>query len=427
MTRTEKAKLFFEQLPERPAARDYRNAMAATGDVSDIVDVITGHAQAHDVDASAELAGLSGAQEQARQRAAEEETAAVLAEKSGALVRESDPEKRRELIKDIRNAAVFLEPPANNGFQFVRIDSLHVRPPSWLVKGLIETDCFGCLYGDPVAGKSFIAIELSLCVATGTPFYDLPVKKGPVIFLAGEGQPGLVRRFKAWSIARHVSINGAPLYINRGSVSLIDGDSMIPVIQALERLILEIWQPPALVILDTWSRVLGGDDSAPSDAAAGVAALDDLRARFGNFAAIVVHHEGHTKGRGRRWSGIRVAVDVELRAERGADGIVRLECTKCTKAKDTEPMAFHFASVDLQINDDEGNAVTSAVLTPAAWTPVPEAGAKKPPIGKNQALALDVLKRLETEAGKEPILLDRWRDECKAEGITPNSGFMMYG
>jgi hypothetical protein len=57
-------------------------------------------------------------------------------------------------------------------------------------------------------------------------------------------------------------------------------------------------------------------------------------------------------------------------------------------------------------------------LTPAVWTPAPEAGAKKPPIGKNQALALDVLKRLETEAGTEPVLLDRWRDECKAEGIT---------
>jgi hypothetical protein len=235
-----------------------------------------------------------------------------------------------------------------------------------------------------------------------------------VIFLAGEGQSGLARRFKAWSIARHVSINGAPLYINRGSVSLIDGDSMLPVIQALERLILEIGQPPALVILDTWSRVLGGDDSAPSDAAAGVAALDDLRTRFGNFAAIVVHHEGHTKGRGRGWSGLRAAVDVELRAERGADGVVRLECTKAKAIEPMAPMAFHFASVDLQINDDEGNAVTSAVLTPAVWTPAPEAATKKP-IGKNQALALDVLKRL--SVGKENITLDAWREACKAAGM----------
>jgi hypothetical protein len=418
MIRSEKTKLFFQSLRD-DSPQAIRDAAAAVGDYSDIADVIAGYIGGRGVDgAAAMIAGLSGAQEQARQKAAQNQAAADMAAKARELAVESAPEKRRELIKDIRNAAVFLEPSASNGFQFVRIDSLQVRPPSWLVKGLIETDCFGCLYGDPATGKSFIAIELSLCVATGTLFYDLPVKKGPVIFLAGEGQSGLARRFKAWSIARHVSISGAPLYINRGPISLIDGDSMLPVLQALERLILEIGQPPALVILDTWSRVLGGDDSAPSDAAAGVAALDDLRARFGNFAALVVHHEGHTKGRGRGWSGLRAAVDAEFRAERGTDGVVRLECTKAKDIEPMTPMAFHFASVDLQINDDEGNAVTSAVLTPAVWTPAPEAGAKKPPIGKNQALALDVLKRLETEAGKEPVLLDRWRDECKAEGIT---------
>ena len=61
MTRTEKAKLFFEQLPETPTARDYRNAAAATGDVSDIADVITGHAKAHGIDMAAELADLTSA------------------------------------------------------------------------------------------------------------------------------------------------------------------------------------------------------------------------------------------------------------------------------------------------------------------------------------------------------------------------------
>ena len=293
----------------------------------------------------------------------------TLAEKSGALATETDPEKRRELIKGIRNDVVSLEPSTGNRFQFIRMDSLEARPPSWLVKGLIETDSFGCLYGDPAAGKSFISIELSSCVATGMPFYGLPVKKGPVIFLAGEGQSGLARRFKAWNIARGFSLSGAPLYINRGPVSLIDDTSMVNVVHALERLILEIGRAPALVILDTWSRVLGGDDSSPADAAAGVAALDALRSRFGNFAALVVHHEGHTKGRGRGWSGLRAAVDIELRAERGNDGIVRLECTKAKDTEPIDPLAFRFSTVELGFNDDEGNEVTSAVLTPIGGHP----------------------------------------------------------
>jgi hypothetical protein len=90
---------------------------------------------------------------------------------------------------------------------------------------------------------------------------------------------------------------------------------------------------------------------------------------------------------------------------------------ECTKAKDAElsrPMAFHFSAVELGLNDDEGNPVTSAVLTPTGWTPAPEAAVKKP-VGKNQTLALDVLKGL--CAGNENITLDAWREACKTAGL----------
>jgi hypothetical protein len=110
MTRTEKITQFFEQLRGKgnPTAQNIHNAAAATGDVSDIADVITGHAQAHGVDVSGELHELTGAQEQAGQKAAEEETAGSLAEKSGALANETNPEKRRELIEGIRRSAALL-------------------------------------------------------------------------------------------------------------------------------------------------------------------------------------------------------------------------------------------------------------------------------------------------------------------------------
>jgi RecA-family ATPase len=205
-------------------------------------------------------------------------------------------------------------PDPGGGFRFERVGGMEAKASSWLVQGLLETGSFSCLFGDPGAGKSFLAIELAACVATGTPFYGLQVKHpGPVVYLAGEGRAGLVRRFRAWSIARGVPLEDAPLFLNSGAVSLIDDASMVSVVKALKSLIKELDRTPALAILDTWSRTLGGDDSAPSDAAAGVAALDALRGRFDNFAALVVHHEGHTKGRGRGWSGLRAAVDTEFR------------------------------------------------------------------------------------------------------------------
>ena len=49
------------------------------------------------IDAASELADFTNAQEKARQEQTLHETAASLAEQSGALVSEADPEKRREL------------------------------------------------------------------------------------------------------------------------------------------------------------------------------------------------------------------------------------------------------------------------------------------------------------------------------------------
>jgi hypothetical protein len=164
---------------------------------------------------------------------------------------------------------------------------------------------------------------------------------------------------------------------------------------------------------------LGGDDSAPSDAAAGVAALDALRSRFGNFAAMVIHHEGHAKGRGRGWSGLRAAVDVELRAERGKDELLRLECTKTKDTRPVDPMAFEFAGVDLGIADEEGNPITSAVLNRAEWTLAPESAAQSrdKPTGKNQTIALEILEDLKNTHG-DSVSVSEWSKECNNAGIT---------
>jgi hypothetical protein len=303
-------------------------------------------------------------------------------------------------------------------FRFSRLGSIAIKPVSWLVNGLIEANSFSTLYGDSGAGKSFLAIELAACIATATPFHGKPVKQGPVIYMAGEGHSGLARRFKAWSIVRGVSLEKAPLFLSEGAIALINPTVMGPVCGALDKLIKEIGQNPALVILDTWSRVLGGDDSAPSDAAAGVAALDGLRAKYGNFAAMVVHHEGHQKGRGRGWSGLRAAVDMEYRAERGADGLLRLECTKAKDTSVMDPMAFQFMGVALSIRNESGEPITSAVLNKVDCEPAPKSDNKTANLGKNQAKALDILKRMVTTG---QVSEEAWRGECQTAGLNRNS------
>ena len=253
-------------------------------------------------------------------------------------------------------------------------------------------------------------------MATGEAFFGFEVKRpGPVFYLAGEGRGGLVRRFTAWKIARGEQLTDAPLYVNETPLVLIDEISCRNVAAALQKMTSALQTPPSLIILDTWSRNLGGDDSSPQDAAMGVSALDQIRSRFENAACLVVHHCGQgTKDRSRGWSGLRAAVDVEYRMERGTDNLIRLTCTKNKEGDALNPMAFQMASIDLGIKDEDGNPVYSAVLSETDFVDDPGAARSSP--GKNQSLALGVLERLLVDNPKG-VTAKIWRDGCEVAGL----------
>jgi hypothetical protein len=80
------------------------------------------------------------------------------------------------IVQDLQNTLETQAPDPSGGFRFEQVGGIEVRASSWLVQGILEADSFGCLFGDPGAGKSFLAIELAACVATGTPFYGLQIK-----------------------------------------------------------------------------------------------------------------------------------------------------------------------------------------------------------------------------------------------------------
>ncbi len=76
MTRADKLKQFFDFMPKngKPTKQDYRETAAKIGDITDIADVFFAHAQAHGVDASAELETLA----KAKQQAGQSEPAAII-------------------------------------------------------------------------------------------------------------------------------------------------------------------------------------------------------------------------------------------------------------------------------------------------------------------------------------------------------------
>jgi len=311
------------------------------------------------------------------------------------------------------------------GFRLARFGTLELRPPKWLVKGLIESDSLALVFGDPAGGKSFFGLDLAASIATGTPFHGHDVKTpGPVVYIAGEGHSGLARRLRAWEIHTQKPLAQAPLFISSAPAALCEADYMARVASAIDSATREAG-PPVLLVLDTWSRSLAGDENSTGDVALAISALDRLRARYG-CAALAIHHVGHAdKARARGSTVLRGAVDTEFKLERGVDGIIRVENTKMKDGCPPAPMAFVLCDVDLGVLDEDGCAVTSAVLVAQDFKPE---SAPRPATGARQKEALAIFeaeverhRKNVSDSGRDPdearVSIDAWKTACAVAGI----------
>ena len=287
--------------------------------------------------------------------------------------------------------------PQKKGARFVKIGGAAVNPIRWIVKNFLEAGALGMIFGDSGTYKSFLAVALSACIATGKDFYGMPVRRrGAVYYVAAEGQAGIIRRFRAWS-QENTSILDAPLYRYEGMVNLSAAADVL--IKALEEAIQAETEPPALAVIDTWSRALGDDDSDTTAAAEGLSKLDTIRGLFPDMAVLVIHHTGHAnKDRARGASLLHAAVDSEYRIEVDKDRNIIITNTKSKESEPLPPMAFRARGVKLLADDggyilnEDREVEASAILEAVANYRPPVDG-----IGLNQKWVLDTLGRQDNE------------------------------
>jgi hypothetical protein len=303
----------------------------------------------------------------------------------------------------------------DNAFEFVRVGNLKYKPPEFLIDELLETETLGLLFGDPGCGKSFLAVDIGLSVATGMPFHGRSVKKGSVFFIAGEGHNGLARRFAAWAKDRDISIDNAPLFKSSRAAQFLNADSAKGVAVAVNELAVR-YSDPALIIIDTLARNFGpGDENSTSDMSAFVAAIDDLKAGFPGCAVLIVHHSGHTeKGRARGAMALKGALDTEYRADKD-ESRIKLTCTKMKDAEPPKALAFAFKSVDL-----DGGA-SSAVLELTDMPDKPNRLTPAQKLAQTTFVAAAVDSDIRTDDGFIWVGLDGWRDAFYAKHTADNN------
>ena len=304
-------------------------------------------------------------------------------------------------------------------FTFTAVGDLEARPSEFLIDGLIETDSLGLIFGDPGCGKSFIAADIALSVATGEPFHGRATKRGAVFFIAGEGHSGLARRFHAWAKHRERGLDGVPMFKSNRAAQFLDAASAQAVADAVDALV-SAHGVPRLIVVDTLARNFGpGDENSTSEMGAFVAAMDDLRGRHPGCVVLIVHHSGHgDKLRARGSMALKGAIEFEYRAEK-SDGIITLTNTKMKDATGPDSMAFRLQDVPL------ADGASSAAMVP---TVAPEGRGKLKP---NEKVALKAFKAAadEQDGWDNGLHLIQWSDAFLKihTGTNPDSKRRMFG
>jgi hypothetical protein len=249
-----------------------------------------------------------------------------------------------------------------------------------------------------------------------------------VFYIAGEGHNGLARRFKAWELGNGVSLQGAPLYKSHRAAQLYDATEAAMVAEAIKTLATECGYIPAMIVIDTLARNMGGDENSTQDMNSFIQHLDTYLRQDYKCCVLVAHHSGAAdKERSRGSTALKGALDAEYKCQLDSGSkTIQFESKKMKDAEMPAIKNFQITQVDLPILDKHGNPVKGAYLTSVDISGLVSSVQKRTVLPGNQLIALNCLVAIEakkTTDGMEGIDVsanyDEWRESAKSHGLNP--------
>jgi RecA/RadA recombinase len=297
--------------------------------------------------------------------------------------------------------------------------------PDWLIEGAIGIGALAGLYGPSGEGKSFLALDWALSVATGRPWMERAVRCGAVVYVAAEGGRSIGKRVEAWMNAHDVTDVPRAFFLLEG-VQVRNPEEL----QALVERIQELEIQPNLVVLDTLARCfVGGEENSAKEMGEFVDGLQRLQQRTG-AAVLVLHHTGKQGNEIERGStALRAAADVMVRVVKSKDGV--LTVTNNKQKDDEEFGAVMLRLHRVTVGSCSNQQTTSCVLVPTGATigaPIVVPAHLRPSL---EALA-QCPERVATtsewaiRAGQKERTLHSHRKRLVAEGYVEGAGHGRY-
>jgi hypothetical protein len=266
-------------------------------------------------------------------------------------------------------------------------------PPRWLVHGLLPAGGLALLYGESSSGKSTLAVDLGMRIATGMQVQGSVCERGIVMHVAGEDETGLRQRITAFCMRNDVH---DPAYaILPGRLDLASPGSVDDLIADIKAAKGERGEPVMLVIVDTLARCASIEENSSSDMGIAVAACDRIRHETG-ATVLLIHHSGKEPKKGARGSSaLRAAVDAEIEVQSIKEGR-GLWVTKQRNGRAQYGWQFTLNEVEVHKDATTGWSETACTVEHLGKTDGPLFGkstGKRMRFGSNQKKLRDALEK----------------------------------
>lgn len=267
-------------------------------------------------------------------------------------------------FEEFEAAALPIIKPFRSRFGRLRWRDLDLPGPEheYLIDDFLTSGDKSVIGGPSKSGKSFLAIHASLSVARGVDFFGRPVKKGLVIYQAGEGARGVKKRLRAYRKHFECAGEDVPFELLQSRVDLYasEGDTE-KLIEEIRGITAEHDVPLRLVVIDTLATAQGvADENSGKDMGTVMANVDRINRETGAHVCLV-HHMNADGKKLRGHTSIYANIDQVILVVR--DEETKIRTVTLDKQKDDEDgIRFRFELLPVELGEHDGRAVTSCVV-----------------------------------------------------------------
>jgi hypothetical protein len=253
--------------------------------------------------------------------------------------REKAAEKRKERLRREVRAELDLE-----GREPLRLLSasefLDSPAPEYLVPRMFYRDGLSVVFGAPGAAKSFLVLDIALCLATGKHWRGRSLGRGKVHYIMAEGQATNMLRTQAW--LKHHDVDVAEL---EERFSVVPTPVLLTDAGASQYIHLVERDEPDLIVLDTKNLMFAGKESQGDDYGSMLRVLHRIRDTAKGAAVVLIDHSGLTDdSRVRGSNAQKGGVETEVRVT-NENGIRCVEVTRDKSGSEGTKWAFKLVQV----------------------------------------------------------------------------------